>query len=226
MKRIIILTLLFILFIPLKFWGQETTAKIYIMRKQTISFPSKPEISVNDISIGNLSNKKYIECIVPAGNVSVSAYYSLDGSRDNISFQAEPGQIYHVKVSLNFSAANSGMNMLGMNMQGNNSTVANLKISRTTPNDGEKVLRKCKQELVADISDYVSTDNPMHYAQQPYDSENYSKSKTLSPTDKIANSDVDINIPYSDIENKNTFVLIIANEDYAFVDNVELLLVR
>lgn len=33
-------------------------------------------------------------------------------------------------------------------------------------------------------------------------------------------SDVDINIPEGGVVNKNTFVLIIANEEYAFVDNV------
>ncbi|MDE5968283.1 MAG: caspase family protein, partial [Muribaculaceae bacterium] len=37
---------------------------------------------------------------------------------------------------------------------------------------------------------------------------------------KTRSSDVDINIPDGNVLNKNTFVLIIANEEYAFVDNV------
>lgn len=45
-----------------------------------------------------------------------------------------------------------------------------------------------------------------------------SKTKTKAPTPK---SDVDVNIPVTNNKTTDTFVLIIANEDYSFVDNVD-----
>ncbi len=188
--------------------AQTNTAKVYIYRKQTLGHPIKPEISVNDIALGALPNKKYIECTVPAGNVSVSMYFSLTGGRIYTNFKAESGKVYYVKA-----------NLMAVNP---NSTMVNLNLSRVSDSEGEKNIKKCKEELVADVTKYMNTDGPA-YAQekagnesQPAPSHNVAAVKKITPV-----SDVDTNIPETDIKNSNTFVLIIANESYAFVDSVE-----
>lgn len=42
-----------------------------------------------------------------------------------------------------------------------------------------------------------------------------------APVASVAQSDVDINIPIAETASENTFVLIVANENYEFVDNVQ-----
>lgn len=205
----------------------QNTATIYIMRKQTLGTPVKPDISVNDIELGKLSNKKYIECIVPAGNTSVSVYFSMSGNSQYLSFNAEVGKKYYIKASVNVmntvgvSFSNNGMN----NMAANSGAVnCSLKLSRMMDKEGIKLLKKCRPELVTDITDFISTDNS-YYAQQ----EDASKPQNIiispqaekSPLKTVITSDVDENIPTSKTENKNTFVLIVANENYSFVDDVD-----
>lgn len=69
-----------------------------------------------------------------------------------------------------------------------------------------------------------SPQNPLIQShQQPTLAQSYTPSQVPAPVEvkRKPSSDVDINIPDGGVQNKNTFVLIIANEDYAFVDNVE-----
>lgn len=51
--------------------------------------------------------------------------------------------------------------------------------------------------------------------------ENPSKGTKKKKTEVVRNSDVDINVPISGTRADNTFVLIIANENYEFVDDVQ-----
>lgn len=91
--------------------------------------------------------------------------------------------------------------------------------------EGEKLLKKCKQELFADITEYVSSDMPAYANQTDISpAQNINQAGNISKAniaEAVTKSDVDINIPETDTQNKNTFVLIIANEDYSFVDNVQ-----
>lgn len=204
---LIVLFLFICTFTP-ELYAQTNSAKVYIFRKQTLGTPAKPEISVNDITLGNLPNKKYIECTVPAGKVSISMYFSLSGANEDISFIAENGKVYYVKANVQPVSPNS--------------TQVNLNLSRVRDAEGEKNMKKCKEELVADVTDYMNSDLPT-YAQQtsvPVSTPTVSNPAPPTPRPMIV-SDVDKNIPETEIKNSNTFVLIIANESYAFIDSVE-----
>ncbi|MDE7385632.1 MAG: caspase family protein [Muribaculaceae bacterium] len=191
-----------------KIIAQTNSAKVYIFRKQTFGTPVRPEISINNIALGNLPNKKYMECTVPAGNVSVSMYFSLSGANEAINFVAESGKTYYIKANIQPISPNSPL--------------ANLNLSRVRDAEGEKSIKKCKEELVADVTDYITSDipeyayNPSETVVQPISSNNVPNNSNPIPV-----SDVDRNIPKSETKNSNTFVLIIANESYTFLDSVE-----
>lgn len=197
---------------PLFAVAQENTAKLYVARKSFIGTPVRPEISVNGISVGKLSNKKYIECTVPAGNISVSLFYSPSGQSEQVNFRVESGKKYYVKATL--TGTSPGSTTLSVNM------------SRMSVPDGEQMIKKLKQELVADLSDYgdseTSVSSDMYAQTQPaVQQPTPMAGQQKKESEETFRSDVDVNIPETKEQNKNTFVLIIANEDYAFVDNVE-----
>ncbi|MDE5567370.1 MAG: caspase family protein [Muribaculaceae bacterium] len=209
---------------PIRVLAQENTAKVYILRKQTIGTPIKPDISVNNISVGQLPNKKYIECTVPAGNIEVSVHFSAsENSEKYINFRADAGKTYYIKTSVD--ASNSFNFNMNQSMNMNQTSMLNVNLSRLMDSEGEKLLKKCKQELFADITDYVSSDMPA-YANQtdnpaPQNINAPGNVNNANIAEVVTKSDVDVNIPETDTQNKNTFVLIIANEDYSFVDNVQ-----
>lgn len=211
-------------FYPTRVFAQENTAKVYILRKQTIGTPIKPDISVNNISVGQLPNKKYIECTVPAGNIEVSVHFSAsENSEKYINFRADAGKTYYIKTSVD--ASNSFNFNMNQSMNMNQASMLNVNISRIMEHEGEKLLKKCKQELFADITEYVSSDMPAYANQTDISpAQNINQAGNISKAniaEAVTKSDVDINIPETDTQNKNTFVLIIANEDYSFVDNVQ-----
>lgn len=211
------LSILTLLILGLGIYPSEVaaqTAKVYIFRKQTIGTITKPEISVNDIMVGQLPNKKYIECVVPVGNVTVSMYLAQSGNNNSkIDLYAEEGKVYYVKSSVNIIGGTSLSPIYGV------------QLTRTNDTDGEKQLKKCKETAVADISDYGAPSGPAYAQQSPAPAPQPQPQTQPQPAPeskkKSRTSDVDKNIPITNTDNKNTFVLIIANEDYTFVDNVQ-----
>lgn len=192
---------------PLCALAQPPTAKLFIFRKQTIGTPMRPEILVNDVKVSDLPNKSFVECEIPTGQITVSMRISSlgDDSRE-IKFIAEPDQAYYVK---------SSVNMIGGSPQ---SPIFGVNLLRTTEDDGLKKLKKCKEVATVDMTQYISPDSPV-YAQQGIGSATKPAESSLNkkPSRK---SDVDKDIPETKDVNSNTFVLIVANEDYAFLDNV------
>lgn len=222
--------------------AQNNTATIYILKNQGVAVFGQPTFMINDVQVGQLPKKSYYECNVPEGKLTVSVFYNNE--QKDISIQAKSGGKYYVCADLKaFStggggvasfarsgAANIGFGRQqtqassgGMVQSGNVSYSVNL--TRLNDAQGEAMIKKCKSQLVADLS-YIEV-TP---ATNSYDDAYAQQANTQVPTPVKGNnskekmvpvSDVDINIPATDIESKNTFVLIVANEDYEFVDDVE-----
>ena len=225
--------------------AQNNTGTIYILKNQEFTTLGRPIFMINDMQIGQLPKKAYYECTVPEGNLTVSVFYNNE--QKDISIQVKSGGHYYVCADIkSFSTgggrvasfASSGAANFGFGRQqtqarsggmvntGNISYSVNL--TRLNDTQGEEMIQKCKTQLFADLSDLevlpATISNDDAYAQQsPIQvSTPVKEIKEKSSKEKsILTSDVDINIPLTNIENKNTFVLIVANEDYEFVDDVE-----
>lgn len=196
------------------------SAKLYIFRKQTLgTLMEYPRISVNDIEVGKLPNKKYVECDIPLGNIKVSSTFG-DAYKE-ISFYAEPDQVYYVKCDATMKAAGIGVSLGIIRNQNHDAVAYIMNLARTTDEDGQEKIKKCKEEAYADLTKYVDPTAPM-YAQQDTEGTGSTIAVSVPKAVKKASpiSDVDKNIPMTNTENNNTFVLIVANEDYTFVDNV------
>lgn len=228
--------------------AQQDQASIYIMKQQSFAAFGAATIMINDVQVGKLSKKsQYYECSVLEGPVTVSVLYK--DQRKDLAIQVKKGTKYYVcaeiraftKPDISYSESKNDNNMVvsGYNHQqygtpqheknksfrfGAASVSVNL--ARLDNASGEKMIKKCKDRLFADMTEYtvpqptdaVYADNTPRQAvvRQETDAAAEKQVQHAAPS-----SDVDINIPMTSAKNDNTFVLIIANENYEFVDNVQ-----
>lgn len=288
------------------------TATIYVLRNSIAAAMVKFPIAVNDIQVGKIGSKKYIECTVPAGSVSVS---SVSEKVNKLEFTAESGYKYYVVVTPAMGVFTARANLARLNDAEGAALVKKLKMDAVAdltngsanPNNAapaesqgvfgtslaasqqryadtkrvmvnivakqDKLLLsgKDRQEL-ATINEMLSDVNNSLYA---VSNDNGSESQkmqrlanidkalsiidnrirskygifiadtgneqtapavqpsgggttvqqpevaTASPQPVVVKSDVDMNIPVSANKAENTFALIIANENYEFVDDVK-----
>ena len=212
--------LLFIAFlsIPLNLYAQQDEAKVYIVRKSILGAAIKFPLIINNMQLDNLGPKKYIECIVPPGEVSISV---LSENNNDIKFVAEKGRKYYVQV-------NVSMGLM----------VARAKLALIKEDEGEKLVKKFKCLQFADFVNSssgkmsppsfdknITQDSNLkvdaNVAQSTPEISSAINNKQTNNQSTTTISDVDINIPLTKNSSDNTFVLIIANEDYEFVDNVQ-----
>lgn len=288
------------------------TATIYVLRNSIAAAMVKFPIAVNDIQIGKIGSKKYIECTVPAGSVSVS---SVSEKVNKLEFVAESGHKYYVVVTPAMGMFTARANLARLNdAEGavlvkklKMDAVADLTNGSANPNNAapaesqgvfgtrlaasqqryaetkrvmvnivakqDKLLLsgKDRQELAA-INEMLSDVNNSLYAVSNDNGSESQKMQRLANIDKalsiidnrirskygifladtgneqaapevqtsgggttvqqpevaaaspqpvVVKSDVDMNIPVSANKAENTFALIIANENYEFVDDVK-----
>lgn len=210
--------------------NSANTATVYILRETALGIKdpygaAKFPITVNEMQLGAIKAKKYFECLVPVGIVSISTVTSsTNKERDELTFKVEGGRKYYIIVNIESEVIGTGNNRGYQTQNGryvNGGSYAiyghTASLSRMSDAQGGKLLDKLKLQEYVDLSD---NDAPAALA----DKEDYlavaqgvEETKTTVQT---RNSDVDVNIPISDKKNPNTFVLIIANEHYEFVDDV------
>lgn len=217
--------------------AQNNTATIYILKNQGVAVFGQPTFTINDVQVGQLPKKSYYECNVPEGKLTVSVFYNNE--HKDISIQAKSGGKYYVCADLKVfstgggsitSFAGSNATNTGFGRQqtqassgskiqtGNISYSVNL--TRLNDAQGEAMIKKCKSQLVADLS-YIEVDPATTSYDDAYAQVSTPAKENNSKEQTVPASDVDINIPMTNIESKNTFVLIVANENYEFVDDVE-----
>lgn len=178
----------------------------------------KQFIECNDVLIGAMNINSCISIKVPIGNVQIKAYYSpleISGifikpvsnktyeqlKEENNSFQfinlyVHHGEVYYLKIQ--------AKNMIN--------PVLELEDSRAA--------KKYKVQNTLDWAS-LARNNPVS---NNFEEKNVNDDKIEKNVNNhvvhVVQSDVDSNIPESKKAAENTFALIIANEDYQFVDPV------
>lgn len=113
---------------------QPGQATLYILRKSVLGAIVKYPIAVNDVQIGKLGSKKYFECTVPAGTVTIAI---TSEKSDEIQLQVEDGRKYYVVV-------NTSMGIV----------TGRASLARLSETDGASMLQKCRQDIVADLTTF------------------------------------------------------------------------
>lgn len=218
----------------------EATATLYLMRPSDIHSALVGKgvfVDVAGVGIGNLPNKRYIKLEIPANvEIEVGAYARglITIVRRSISIILEEGETCY--MHLTFTSEIAGY---GTRTSYNTSyipgagygTPTTSYITKEKNTYAEKaydiqwykgsMLEKMKEkeaenlELLAkqlELKEEQSTINKQY--------EEISKATAKDMPTPTVESDVDQNIPQSNKQSGNTYVLIIANEDYQFVDDV------
>ena len=83
--------------------------------------------------------------------------------------------------------------------------------------DNKATIKRLQKKISRNDLSFTGEYNIMEKLTQPSNNSNTNMAQMI----ETGSSDVDVNIPEIRQENKNTFVLIVANEEYQFVDNVD-----
>ncbi len=225
--------------------AQQKQATIYVVKKQSFGAFGAPNIMINDVQVGKLSKEsQYYECSVLEGSVKVSVLYQ--DQRKDLDVQVKEGNKYYVCADIRIwsrsQAGNSApdvaesptsMDDVVRAVMANKKKAekekrmnASVNLTRLNSASGEEWIKKCKHGLLADMTEYtlpqptdaVYADNTPRQVVVRQESDAAAEKQIQHA---VPSSDVDINIPKTAAKNENTFVLIIANENYEFVDNVE-----
>lgn len=113
-------------------------------------------------------------------------------------------------------------------MSSNQTTKTTISVSKYMEASGREILSKCKLLNEVEVDQYPEGDVEYDVKDMTKEileqvkAEVKNQDKTVEELDEIVrSSDVDINVPVTGISAENTFVLIIANEKYEFVDDVQ-----
>ena len=213
-RKLTILITSFLANIGLLFATETATINI---RYENGGLDWKQFIECNDVLIGTMNKKNCISIRVPVGNVQIKTYYppfdisgivakvsnktyeQLKEENNNVQFlnlYVQPGEVYYIKIEAQ---------------------------SITYPVLVLEDARAAKKYKVQNILDWASLarNNPVS---NNFEEKNVNDDKIEKNVNNhvvhVVQSDVDFNIPESKKAAENTFALIIANEDYQFVDPV------
>lgn len=199
----------------------EATATLYLMRPSDINSALVGKgvfVDVAGVDIGNLPNKRYIKLEIPANvEIEVGAYARGLQTivRRSISIILEEGETCYMHLTFTSEIAGYGTtyNIFGKQTY----AVKAYDIQWYKGSMLEKMKEKEAEnlELLAkqlELKEEQSTINKQY--------EEISKATAKDMPTPTVESDVDQNIPQSNKQSENTYVLIIANEDYQFVDDV------
>ncbi len=205
---------------------------VYVIRPYIWNaFNGKYNVVVNGIQVGKLKNKQYVKCIVPSGDTEVGVTFN---NNDEIRFNTESGKEYFIVIDASVEVTGGGMRMnFGFGsknnlMSSNQTTKTTISVSKYMEASGREILSKCKLLNEVEVDQYPEGDVEYDVKDMTKEileqvkAEVKNQDKTVEELDEIVrSSDVDINVPVTGISAENTFVLIIANEKYEFVDDVQ-----
>ncbi|MDE5549975.1 MAG: caspase family protein [Bacteroidaceae bacterium] len=218
--------------------AQQSHATIYVVKKQQSLAGGVPTITINDTQVGQMKKNQYYECTVHEGLVTVSVLYK-DQHKD-LDLQVVGGAKYYICAEIRMDATGGNV-FFNLNKSKNASygrtpqqadnmdvDVGSVKYTvnliRLNDASGEQAVEKCKERLFADMTEYTGMPQAetMYAGNTPQQvvvpRQDMSAKAESKPVPK---SDVDVNIPMAKTVSDNTFVLIIANENYEFVDDVQ-----
>lgn len=218
MKKLIITTLA-ILLIAIGGYAQDV-ATVYINRPfQYAGSGMKHDIEINNVHIGAINSGESMAITVPVGSIIIKDYYG------NSSFQKRKENEKYIMVGLNIEAGQNYFVKI-------NEATGKMIIKDGSPEDFKKASKLDFATLQNFSSPVQPTQVPPTVSQQqtvvqtnsqqvpPTVSQQQTIVQTNSQQKPQIVSDVDKNIPVAKSTADNIYVLIIANEEYQFVDNV------
>lgn len=218
MKKTILFIIMSMLSFGMAMAQNEGTANIYIKRPfQYVGSAMKHDIEINNVHIGSINSGGSVAITVPVGNYIVKDYYG------NVSFEKRKEKDKYIMLVINTEAGKDYF----------------VKINEAS----EKMFlvddkpEKYKNAASLDFATIERASLSMqqnNIVQNDFSNQNNQISQNLpqqplvqqTPVEKVSTdkpqivSDVDKNIPQGKTIADNTYVLIIANEEYQFVDNV------
>lgn len=210
MKKILLLFILCFMSVA-ELSAQNAT--LYIARKSVLGAMIKFQVNVNDMNVGKLGSNQYFHCEVPAGNVKVTVSSENDGE---LIFETQPGGVYYVEAQVAMGVWKARVKLIMLNAIEGAEIVNNCKL--LTASNWAASSTNAPQQYASNNTPAQTYNQQPTYTQPTYNNNNYNNT-TTAPAKR--SSDVDINIPVTNKKADNTFVLVIANENYEFVDNVQ-----
>jgi len=199
----------------------EATATLYLMRPSDINSALVGKgvfVDVAGVGIGNLPNKRYIKLEIPANvEIEVGAYARGLQTivRRSISIILEEGETCYMHLTFTSEIAGYGTTYNIFGKQTYAVKAYDIQWYKGSMLEKMKEKEAKNLELLAkqlELKEEQSTINKQY--------EEISKATAKDMPTPTVESDVDQNIPQSNKQSENTYVLIIANEDYQFVDDV------
>ena len=199
----------------------EATATLYLMRPSDINSALVGKgvfVDVAGVDIGNLPNKRYIKLEIPANvEIEVGAYARGLQTivRRSISIILEEGETCYMHLTFTSEIAGYGTTYNIFGKQTYAVKAYDIQWYKGSMLEKMKEKEAKNLELLAkqlELKEEQSTINKQY--------EEISKATAKDMPTPTVESDVDQNIPQSNKQSENTYVLIIANEDYQFVDDV------
>lgn len=230
MKKISLIIFFVILYMAHVF-GQDYKYNIYIYRPKTLGMNKCFYVKDEEQLIATMNNgKSFIIVKTNSNNIKLKTLlgerwlYELYEKQEaqNSSVQFVPGNnfwadcVYTLKPSVSdyyFEISNKGALVM--------KTKADFdKYAEKMNCVGEYVWDNPHQEMIANN---YQVQQPQYQQQQPQyiQSQPVVNQPVQAITPEVPLSDVDVNIPQTNSKSTNTFVLIIANEHYTFVDDVD-----
>lgn len=223
MKKIFLYVIIFFVSIISLAAKAADTAKIVLIRNSNTGIVIYTPLSVNGHKIGTIEGKGYLECEVPAGEVSIEG---IGDFKDKILFNAEKGETYYVMVKYHYNMLTF---RLDLQLIGEEKAKKNMKklmskgfISLVDINDetGPMITMPVNQPKSNKNLTFrpLSTSVDSDLIDDDRDSDYPGKTEVAQTSQYV--SDVDRNIPVSDKNHPETFVLVISNENYEYLENV------
>ncbi len=222
----------------------QETATVYIINPGGLLLgQSTINLTINDMSHGVIAPKSYISMDVPVGFVNIIANctmpvfdigfgFSTNNSNSN-NTNYNHNNYNHNNFNNNYSN-NSNSNNVSAGYRGTRQVVSQTSLQakenekyyiKITENPLRPELKVLETKDVAKIEkkldDKITFAGAYTYSATPKDEVSTSNAKVAAAAKNAPMSDVDKNIPITKKSMKDTYVLIIANEDYQFVDPVK-----
>ncbi|MCQ2311243.1 MAG: caspase family protein [Paludibacteraceae bacterium] len=194
----------------------QETATIYIINPSGLILgESIIELKINDMSHGIIAPKSYISMDVPVGFVNIIANCTVPVY--DINFGSNINKSYSNSMSSEYKGTRQVVSQTSLQAKANEKYYIKITENPFSPSPLLKVLEakdiaKIEKKLDKNIS-FAG-----EYSAIPKDEVSTSNSKVAAKN--TPKSDVDKNIPTTNKSTDDTYVLIIANEDYQFVDPV------
>lgn len=225
------LSILLLVLLGLGQLNAQETATIYIINPGGLFLgQSTIDLTINDMSHGIIFPKSYISMEVPVGFVNIIAnctmpVYNISsgGGGFNFSKNSSGGSNFSSNNSSGPSMSYQGTKqvMSQTSLQATANEKYYIKITENPLRPELKVLEtKDIAKIEKKLDDNISFAGAYTYSATPKDEVSTPNSKVVAAAKNTIVSDVDANIPTTNTSMDDTYALIIANEDYQFVDPV------